>query len=99
MEKWRRIFAMAGVVLLVFMYVMTLVTAILSTPESNSWFMASIGATIIVPIFLYAYNMIYRLLKQQNEDMKTREDAFLRQMEQEMKEKEAAEQKESEDIK
>ncbi len=87
MEKWKRILALAGVCLLVFMYLMTLISAVMSTPESNSWFMASIGATIIVPIFLYAYNMMYRLLKQHGEDEHRREEAFMKQMEQEMHQK------------
>lgn len=85
MEKVKRILALIGVVILVLCYVMSMITAIMATPEAHNWFIASIGATILVPTVLYAYSVIMRVT-QQNQDMtKRREDAYLQQMKQQMK--------------
>ncbi len=67
MKKIKRILAMAGVVILVGMYVMTLVSAAMVTPHTQSLFWASVGATIIIPIILYAYSLIYRVMNDKNE--------------------------------
>ena len=55
MKKLKKIFAIAGVIILVGMYAMTFITALFATESAHSMFLASIGATIIVPVFLYAY--------------------------------------------
>lgn len=84
MEKVRRIMAMAGVCLLVFLYLMTLITAILATPESHDWFIASVGATILVPIIIYVYSMLIRITKESAEKGRQREAMFMKQMEQQL---------------
>lgn len=75
MAKLRKIFAIAGVVLLLGMYILTFISAMFATPDTHSLFLGSLAATIIVPVFLYAYTLIYRVIyknkdKQENKDKK-----------------------------
>ena len=68
MKKIKRVLALIGVVLLVSMYIITLISALIDSPYSNSLFQASIFATFVVPIFIYGVMLIYRLLKDKNND-------------------------------
>ncbi len=68
MKKLKKIFAIAGVIILVGMYAMTFITALFATESAHSMFLASIGATIIVPVFLYAYMLIYRVVYKNKDD-------------------------------
>ena len=61
--KLRRIFALAGVVLLVLMYLSTLVFSLMNGELAHMWFKASILCTIIIPVYLYIYTMVYKYLK------------------------------------
>lgn len=85
MEKFRRVLAMLGVILLVFLYVMTLVSAILSTEQSSDWFIASLSATIIVPVVLYACTMFINIQKQNEQQNKLREEMYMNQMREQIK--------------
>ncbi|MCI8747261.1 MAG: hypothetical protein HFH67_05265 [Lachnospiraceae bacterium] len=62
MAKLKKIFAAAGVVLLLGMYLLTFISAMLATPNTHSLFLGSLAAIIIVPIFLYAYTLIYKVI-------------------------------------
>ena len=62
MKKVKRILAFAGVILLVLLYLSTLVFALLGK-EFLNWLMAAIIATIVVPVLIWAYGFVYRLLK------------------------------------
>lgn len=74
-SKGQRILAIIGVVLLVALYVVTLISAIFTTPATKGLFMACIFSTVAVPIMLYAYMMVYRMLKRRAEEEKKRWDA------------------------
>lgn len=63
MEKLKRILALGGVVVLVGLYLLTFISSFIVTEYQASLFQASIYATIIIPIFLYGYMLIYRVLK------------------------------------
>ncbi len=65
--KLRRIFALAGVVLLVVMYLSTLVFSLIGGELAMTWFKASILCTIIVPIYLYIFTAVYKWLKKRKE--------------------------------
>jgi len=67
MKKLRRILAIAGVVLLLGMYLVTFISAMLATPETHKLFLGSLAATIIVPVFLYAYSLIYKMVYKREE--------------------------------
>ena len=69
MDKLRRIFAAAGAVVLLGMYLLTFISAILATPATHALFLGSLSATIIITIFLYAYTLIYKMVyKKKDED-------------------------------
>ena len=51
----KRIAAVAGIVLLVAMYVVTFVSALIGTPGAGKLFRFSLGMTIAVPIFLWIF--------------------------------------------
>ncbi|RKI31250.1 hypothetical protein D7V82_00410 [bacterium 1xD8-6] len=62
MKKVKRILAMAGVILLAGLYVAAFVSAILAKPAADGFFKASLLATIIVPLLIYVYTLIYKLI-------------------------------------
>ena len=75
MKKLQRVLAIAGVVLLVGLYAATLFFALSGSPESDGWFKASIACTIIVPVFLYANMLVYKVLKNRGDTKQmTKED-------------------------
>jgi putative hydrolase of the HAD superfamily len=59
---FKRIFAGILAALLIGMYVLTLILGLMQDPKTTDLLMASIGATILVPIMLYAYQRIYALI-------------------------------------
>lgn len=61
--KGKRIMAIIGAILLVLLYVSTLIFALMKSPRWYDFFRASVGATILIPVLLFAYTLIYRLLK------------------------------------
>lgn len=63
MKNVKRILALLGVILLVALYGSTLFFALSDHPDALGWLMASIGCTIIIPVFLYAYILVYKYLK------------------------------------
>ena len=75
MKKLQRVLAIDGVVLLVGLYAATLFFALSGSPESDGWFKASIACTIIVPVFLYANMLVYKVLKNRGDTKQmTKED-------------------------
>ena len=68
MKKAKRILALAGAVLLVCMYACTLIFALMGSPASTGLFKASVAATILVPVLLYVYILVARLLKGSGSD-------------------------------
>lgn len=63
MKKVKQILAILGVVLLLGLYVITLIMAITDNTSTLSMLEASVVATILIPILMWAYSFIYRLLK------------------------------------
>ena len=63
MKKVKQILAIIGCILLVSMYIVTLVLAVTDDPNTMNAFRASIYCTIIVPVLIWAYSFIYKLLK------------------------------------
>lgn len=68
MKTLRRILAIIGIILLLALYGSTLVFALIGNPDSMLLFRAAVIATIIVPVLLWAYTFIYRLLKGQDDE-------------------------------
>ncbi|WP_049727703.1 hypothetical protein [Dorea sp. D27] len=63
MKKIKRIIALTGAVLLAGMYISTLVFALLDRSETMGLLKASIVCTIILPVLLYAYTLVYKITK------------------------------------
>ncbi len=61
--KMKRILAFAGAVILFAMYASTLVFALIDHSSAQGLLKASIACTIILPVFLYAYTLVYRTVK------------------------------------
>ncbi len=68
MKKTKRILAIIGVILLVALYGSTLLFAFIDTIKSLGLFKASVALTILIPVLLYAYSLIYKLAKKQDND-------------------------------
>ena len=62
MKKLLEGVAIVMCVLLVGMYVASFVAAIFAKPQAHGLFMASVGMTIMIPLLLYAYTIIYRVI-------------------------------------
>jgi amino acid transporter len=68
MKKLKQITAIVVVIILIGLYVITLLTAIFDPTETRSWFRASVFATVVVPVLLWAYLMLFRLIRKNDED-------------------------------
>ncbi|MCI8991479.1 MAG: hypothetical protein HFG80_01940 [Eubacterium sp.] len=62
-KKVKQVCALIGVILLVALYVSTLVFALMDNENSINLLKASIYATVIVPVLIWAMGMVARLLK------------------------------------
>lgn len=63
MKKVKQILAISGVIVLVGLYVSTLFCALSQSEAFMNLLMASVYATVIIPVLIWAYSFIYRLLK------------------------------------
>lgn len=61
MKKIKQLLALIGVVILIGLYVSTLICALCSSGNFMNLLMASIYATVIIPVLIWAYTLIYRL--------------------------------------
>ncbi len=62
-KKIQRILALAGATFLSGLYLITLILAFVDPTEAKNWLKAAIVCTVILPVFLYAYILVYRNLK------------------------------------
>lgn len=74
MKKIKQILAILGCILLVGLYVSTLVFALIGSEDTMNLFRASVYATVVVPVLIWAYSFIYRLLKNHSGDIKKDSD-------------------------
>ena len=63
MKKLKRITALIGIIVLLGLYISTVVLACIGSDTALRLLRAAIYATIVLPVLLWAYSMIYRLLK------------------------------------
>ena len=66
MKKIKQSFAIIGVLFLVSLYLLTIVAALTASPNSSGLFAASIYATIVIPVLLWAYSLFYKILNKKN---------------------------------
>jgi hypothetical protein len=64
----KRIFSVIVAGLLISMYILTLIFGLMQDPATTKLLMASVAATILVPVTIYAYQQIYGLIMRRNND-------------------------------
>lgn len=68
MDKAKRIAALVGAIILGAMYILTLVLAITDNPATMNLFKASIVATAVVAVLIWAFTMVTKLLKDRRKE-------------------------------
>jgi heme/copper-type cytochrome/quinol oxidase subunit 2 len=63
MKKIKRILALLVVILLLSLYALTFFASLTASPNQNALFMASLYCTVVVPIMIFAYTLVYRIVK------------------------------------
>lgn len=71
--KWKRFLAMAGVVLILSMYLIAIISAFSHNPEAKNWLMAAIFSSVVVPVFLYAAQLVARVIRHDKDETDTAE--------------------------
>ena len=61
MKKGKQILAIIGIILLIVLYLSTLVCAITDNTGPMKMFKASIFATFVIPVLIWAYTFLYKL--------------------------------------
>lgn len=64
--KHKRQLAIAAVVLILLLYASTIVFALIDSPLAQSFLLASLFCTIVVPAVLYGYYVLIRYTKEKN---------------------------------
>lgn len=67
-KKVKQILAIIGIIVLVGLYVSTIVCALSSSDNFMNLLLASVYATVIIPVLIWAYSFIYKLLKKDRDD-------------------------------
>ena len=70
MKKVKQILAILTVILLAGLYISSLVLAIIGSPQAMDWLKVSIYCTIVLPVLIWIYTFIYRMLKGSDEEEK-----------------------------
>lgn len=73
-QKIRQILAILGVVVLVGLYAATLICALSKSDNYMNLLMASVYSTVIIPVLIWAYSFIYKLLKNYYSEKNDKED-------------------------
>ena len=63
MKKVRQILAIIGIIILIGMYVATIICALSANENFMSMLMASIYASAVIPVLIWAITFIYKLVK------------------------------------
>lgn len=87
MKNAKRIAAVIGIAALLLLYLATLIAAILAKPYANGMFFACAISTIVIPILIYGYIMIYKLVHKDDKDSVTLHELRKKNKEYEKQEK------------
>ena len=74
MKKMKQILAILGIVLILGINVLLIFAAATATEDSTNIFNAAIVTVILVPVLLWIYLYVYKLIKKNSEDKKLKED-------------------------
>ncbi|MCI5901556.1 MAG: HAD family phosphatase [Blautia sp.] len=61
-KNMKRTAAIAGVILLLILFILPMIFALGNGEDSQAWFRASVGAVILIPCFAYLMMLVYRVL-------------------------------------
>ncbi len=61
MNKVKRISAIVGIALIAAMYILFFVSSFFATEYSNGLFLACLFSTIVIPIFIWFFQVFYKL--------------------------------------
>lgn len=75
MKNFKRVGALIVVFLLVSLYITTLVLAFVDTEQAKMMFRGCLIATVGLPLLLYAYMLMFRILKGRGVDEDVKEEA------------------------
>ncbi|MDF2907052.1 MAG: putative rane protein [Herbinix sp.] len=67
MSKVKRTAAIIGLILIVSMYLISFLSALFATEYSYGLFMASIFCTIVIPIMIYLFIAVYKMVHRKDE--------------------------------
>lgn len=70
MKKIRQILALLGAIALAGLYIATIFCALFAGENYMQLLRASIYATVIIPVLIWAYTMIYKLLHPKDDEKK-----------------------------
>ena len=70
MSKTKRILALIGAILLLLMYVAAFIVTILDHTSDMRYWKAAMVATVIIPVLIWAYSFVYKLIKGSDDDEK-----------------------------
>lgn len=70
MKKAKRILALIGAILLLLMYVAAFIVTILDHTSDMRYWKAAMVATVIIPVLIWAYSFVYKLIKGSDDDEK-----------------------------
>lgn len=62
-KRVKQVLAIIGLVIIVGLYATTLILALSKNPNSHGMFLASIFATIMVPLIMYILSWIFKMVK------------------------------------
>ncbi len=71
MKKVKQILAMIAVIILVGLYIKSNVCAVYDSKNLINKLMTSIYASVIIPVLIWAYSFIYKLIKKDSEEKDT----------------------------
>ena len=63
MKKVKRILALLLAIFLVGLYIATLIISFIDSPLQDVMLKSCIFSTVVIPIFLWAYALVYRVLR------------------------------------
>lgn len=73
MKRMRQILAIIGIVLLFSLYGLSLISAILAKPYAYGLFLASLYSTIAIPILIYGFMIVYKMVHKNDDQISIRE--------------------------
>lgn len=72
-KKIKQILAIIGIIIIVGLYIVTFILAITGNENTKGLFLASIFATVMVPVIIYIIQWLYKLVKKQAEETNSKD--------------------------